>query len=313
MQAKFQILSLDGGGIKGLFSAFLLHKLEEDHGVSIASRFDMIVGTSTGGIIALALGLGKTPEEIVRLYSNLGGRVFPGPSWWRWLRGWIAMRYPATPLEAELKECFQDRLLGHSRKMLVIPSYDLGHREVRVFKTAHDERLKRDHRVPAWQVAMATSAAPTFFPAHREIEERRLVDGGVWANNPVMVGIVEAVSMLKIPLDAIRVLSIGTTAEMKHHADRLDRGGRLQWAAPVADVIMDAQSNGATGQASLLLGKERFMRINPAVPKNLFALDKPKPEKLKALASHVSMHASPMFKNMFLDHEAPEFTPVNQL
>lgn len=313
MQAKFRILSLDGGGIKGLFSAFLLQKLEEDHGVSIASRFDMVVGTSTGGIIALALGLEKSLEEIVKLYSNLGDRVFPGPSWWRWLRGWIAMRYPATPLEAELKECFQDRLLGHSKKMLVIPSYDLGHRAVRVFKTSHHAKVERDFKFPAWQVALATSAAPTFFPAHREIEERRLVDGGVWANNPVMVGIVEAVSVLKIPLDAIRVLSIGTTAEIKHHADRLDRGGLWQWKKAAAEVIMDAQSNGATGQASLLLGKERFMRINPAVPKNLFALDKPKPDKLKALASHVSMHASPMFKSMFLDHEAPEFTPINKL
>lgn len=312
MQEKFQILALDGGGIKGLFSAFLLQKLEEDHNISIASRFDMIVGTSTGGIIALALGLGKRPEEIVELYSKMGDQVFPGPKWWHWIRGLFAARYDSAPLESELKTCFGEQLLGHSEKMLVIPTYDLGHREVRVFKTAHHEKIKRDFKVPAWQVAMATSAAPTYFPAHRGIEERRLVDGGVWANNPAMLGIVEAVSALDMPLSAIRVLSIGTTAEVKHHSGRLDRGGQCQWAIPVADVIMDAQSSGTTGQAKLLL-KDHFLRINPTVPKDVFALDKPRADRLRALASHASMHHSQAIMEIFLDHEAPAFQPKNRL
>lgn len=313
MQDRFQILSLDGGGIKGLFSAYLLQKLEEDLQIDIASCFDLIIGTSTGGIIALALGMQKTPAQIVDLYSDLGTSIFPGPRWLGELRQYLAVRYSSKPLENELKKCFpEEQLLGHSKKRLVIPSYDLGQREVRVFKTAHDERFTRDYKVPAWQIAMATSAAPTYFQAFRSIEERRLIDGGVWANNPVIAGIVEAVGVLKIPLPSVRVLSIGTTAEVTYPPDKLDRGGFWQWKKGAA-VIMDAQSSGATGQAYLLLGKDRFKRINLSVPKDLFALDKPAPEKLRAAASHVSMHEAPDIKRIFLDHAAQPFTPKHQL
>lgn len=315
MHQRFQILSLDGGGIRGLFSAAILARWEENLGVPIADHFDLITGTSTGGIIALGLGLGLRPREIVQFYLNKGPRIFP--------RGWRApfrvgrhtlrAKFDNAALRSAIHECFGDKLLGHSRKRLVIPSFDLGRGEVRVFKTAHHAELATDFKFPAWKIAMATSAAPTYLPAFREIDHRRLIDGGVWANNPVVVGIVDTMSKIGVPLDSVHALSIGTTRELKYPPDRLDGGGLLAWARHASEVIMQGQSAGASGQAQLLLGRDRFLRINPMVPEGLFSLDYADPDKLLAAASHEALHAEPEFRRRFASHAAPEFIPAHSL
>jgi patatin-like phospholipase/acyl hydrolase len=129
---KFQILSLDGGGIRGLYSAAILAKWEEDLHCSIADHFDLIVGTSTGGIIALGLGLGLKPREIVQFYLTKGAQIFPN-GWipgYRGLRQYFANKFSAKPLEASLKDCFGDKVLGNSAKRLIVPSFDLGQTSV---------------------------------------------------------------------------------------------------------------------------------------------------------------------------------------
>jgi patatin-like phospholipase/acyl hydrolase len=189
---RFQILALDGGGIKGLFAAATLAAIEEDCGTAVADHFDLIAGTSTGGIIALALGMGKRPREIVDFYLSNGRRIFPQTFGLTWLRHWFRAKFSPDSLEAVLQECLGDRLFGQSQKRLVIPAYSLGEDDVYVFRTPHVEHLSRDYRVPAWKVAVATSSAPTYFPSCRHVDRLRLIDGGVWANNPTMVGIVEA-------------------------------------------------------------------------------------------------------------------------
>ena len=198
----FQILSLDGGGIRGIFSAALLAALEEDLGTSLTDHFDLIAGTSTGGIIALGLGLGLTPREIVEFYWSWGRKIFANQGNWRSVLHWFHRKYSSGPLEIALKHCFKDNLLGASKKRLVIPSYNIGEDDVYIFRTAHHERLRRDFKVPVWKVALATSAAPTFFPTFRGIDSLRLIDCGVWANNPTMVAIVEAYGTLGVSLDA---------------------------------------------------------------------------------------------------------------
>lgn len=312
---RFQILSLDGGGIKGLFSAAVLAKWEEDLGCEIASHFDLIVGTSTGGIIALGLGLGLRPREIVQFYLRQGSSIFPN-GWTtplRVARQFVASKFSPDPLGASLQDCFGEKLLGHSTKRLAIPSYDLGQGEVRVFKTAHHERLRRDFKLPAWKVALATSAAPTYFPAFRGIEERRLIDGGVWANNPLMLGIVEAMAVLGVPREKIHALSLGTTEPVKRRHDRLDKGGFWQWKTDAADVIMGSQSVAATGQATLLLGEDNLLRINAKVPDGVFSLDRLTADKLIAAASHQSLHTAPDVQRRFLSHTAPPFVPCHAL
>ena len=182
---RFQILSLDGGGIKGLFSAAILAAIEEDLNVNVTDHFDLIAGTSTGGIIAIGLGLGMKPREIVEFYLREGPRIFP--SWFgaKRLQHWISRKFSAEPLAEALRSCFKDKRFGDSRKRLVIPSFNLGDDDVYIFRTPHHEGLNRDFKVPAWKVALATSSAPTFFPCTREVDKVRLIDGGVWANNPI--------------------------------------------------------------------------------------------------------------------------------
>ncbi len=311
-----QILSLDGGGIRGLFSAAVLSKLEEDLGVTVIDHFDLIVGTSTGGIIAVALGMGLRPADIVEFYVRKGPEIFSRPS------GWIAKcwhsvkrlrksKYDNAALEIALRGVFGDHVLGDSQKRLVIVSYNLGRDEIRLFKTPHHPRLERDWRLPAWEVAMATAAAPTYFPAWRGIDDMRLIDGGVWANNPTMVGIVEAKSILGVALEQMQVLSLGTCDDVVSRPDVLDNGGLLTWCGGSIEVILRGQSVGTDNLAALLIGRERVSRIDPKVPQSLFSLDDTTSiDKLLAEAAHASMHFSPTFTEKFASHKGIKYTPL---
>ena len=306
---NFQILSLDGGGIKGLFSAAVLAHLQDDLNVKIVDHFDLITGTSTGGLIAIALSIGMSPKEIVRFYVDNGTKIFT-KSKASGIKKFFGSKYNSEGLEASIKECFENKKLFHCKKRLVIPSYNIGEDDVYLFKTPHHERLTRDWKVPLWKVAMATTAAPTYFPAFQGVDHMRLVDGGVWANNPTMVGIIEARSMLNIPTESIKVFNLGTTDEIKGRPKVLDNGGKWHWREEGVEVIMRGQSIGAYTQALHLLGKENILRVDPAVPYGLFELDKLSEPELLAKAAHVSRHSAPKFKEIFINHTASKFNPI---
>lgn len=182
---SLQVLALDGGGAKGLFTAYVLAQLEEDLGVVVADSFDLIAGTSAGGIIALALGAGLRPAEIVERYEALIEHVFPSHRrrWWRRPRQLFRPMYDADALREALTGVFGDLRVGDSRKRLIVPSWDVQRGGVHIFKTPHHDRLRRDWRTSMVDVANATAAAPLYFPAAR-VGGLRLIDGGVWANNP---------------------------------------------------------------------------------------------------------------------------------
>lgn len=309
---RFQILALDGGGLKGIFSAAVLAGLEQDLGRPILQHFDLVTGTSTGGIIALALGAGLSPHQIVDFYVDQRHQIFPNRFRHRSLRQLFAAKYSPGNLQAALRRVFGETLLGDSRVPLVIPTYNLGDDDVYLFKTPHAQRLKRDWWVPMWQVAMATSAAPTFLPAFcLPTDKVRLIDGAVWANNPAMVGVTEAVSLFKVPLDRIRVLSLGTTSAVTVRKRRLDRGGLAQWArrASVVDVLVRGQSTGANAQVAHLLGADHVLRLDPPVPPGLSRLDAVDADELIGKASHHSRKACPQFEAGFADHLAAPYHP----
>ncbi|QDV73721.1 CBASS cGAMP-activated phospholipase [Botrimarina mediterranea] len=314
-EGDFRILSLDGGGIRGLFAAAVLAHLEQDLQIQITDHFDLITGTSTGGIIAIGLGLGMRPKALVDFYTGHGPAIFPssGICLRRWLRFLYRTlwrhRYDSKPLESALRTAIGERLFGESTKRLVIPSYDLGHDQVRVFRTPHHSRLRRDWQFPAWKVAMATTAAPTYFPAWKGIEKTRLVDGGVWANNPTLVGLVEATSTLNVPWDAIRILSIGTCDDVTRHPDRLDSGGLIAWRTAGVNVAMRGQSVGTNNMVELLLGRDRVHRLDPRVPMGVFALDKCNTDEHLAIAARESLHFCPRFNEVFRPHIAKPYYP----
>lgn len=311
MSDRFQILSLDGGGIKGLFSAAVLAHLEDDLNTRIVDHFDLIVGTSTGGIIALGLGCGLSPRKLVDFYIGEGPRIF-AKGMLTFARQILRPKYSRAALETAIRKCVGEATLGDSKKRLIIPAYNIGKDDVYLFKTPHHERLTRDYKVPVWKVALATSAAPRYFPAFTDVDHVRLIDGGVWANNPMMVGIAEAVSLLEQPIQNIHVLSLGTTSDVVHRPRRLDSGGIWPWCSHGVDVILRGQSRGAVTQAVHLLGKERVMRLDPVVPPGLFSLDGLKLSDHLGQAAAESRHFSSAFKDRFMEHIAAEYTPFHR-
>lgn len=310
---RFQILSLDGGGIRGVFSAAILAAIEKDLNVNLTDHFDLIAGTSTGGIIAIALGLGLRPAEILEFYREYGPRIFGNSLRWRSVQWWLRRKYRPAVLESSLKAVFGDRLLGHSRKRLVIPSYNLGEDDVYIFRTPHAERLRRDLTVPAWQVALATSAAPTYFPACRAVEGMRLIDGGVWANNPALVAAVEAMGTLGVSLDRIRILSIGTYEGVARRPGVLDAGGAIPWAPRVADVLLRAGSTAVNNQVRFLIGKDDLTRVDPRVPAKDCTIDGiSQIDAMIARAMHYSRNVMPEIHTRFIDHIATPYNPCHQ-
>ena len=293
-----------------MFTAAVLAALEEDLKTDITDHFDLIVGTSTGGIIALGLGLGLRPFELVDFYATKGKKIFSKMYGGRSVLQWAFRKYPQSDLRSALQEVLEDKKLGDSTKRLVIPSYNLGDDDVYLFKTPHHERLRRDWKVPAWQVALATSAAPTYFPASRHIDHIRHIDGGIWANNPTMVGIIEAKDMLGVDLTNISVLNIGTSDPISRRPERLDWLGKLGWASTAPQLIMRSQSLGVYTQSIHLIGKENVVRLDPKVPDGLFDLDKAKRiVDLKAKAAYESRNFAPTFEREFLGHRAAPYTP----
>lgn len=308
---RFQILALDGGGAKALFTAHVLARLEHDLDVSIIDSFDLIAGTSAGGIVALALGAGLTPREIVAHYESLVEAVFPPARrrWWRRPRQITSPIYDADALRTALESILGENTLGNSTKRLVIPAWDVQRDSVHIFKTPHHERLIRDWRISMVDVALATSAAPTYFSA-AHVDGHRLIDGGVWANNPSVVAIAETVSMLGVPLRAIRVLNVGTMDELTAHPKHLDRGGWLNWARPIAPLILNASSRGGQGIAEHMIGPGNFTRFDARVPGGLYSLDSVDPNDVAGLAASVSRELSPVYTERFASHQATSYTPL---
>lgn len=285
--SSFRILALDGGGIKGAFTAGVLAALEKDTGKRCVEHFDLIAGTSTGGIIAIGLGLGLPAEEIADFYEQDGPAIFPSTGFTRRLtaviRHLFQPKHSHDVLRNALTKILGDRKLGESQTRLLIPAYDAIAGRIFLLKTAHHERFKYEYMAPAVDVALATAAAPTYFaaapfPTH---ENASYVDGGVWANSPTLAALVEAVHFLNVPLDQIDILSIGTTTSPFSIAKK-HRSGILGWNTGLLDVLMNAQQEAANAQAMLLTGHQ-FHRINHLAPQGTYTLDDARPEQVERL------------------------------
>lgn len=310
-----KILTIDGGGIKGVFPAAFLATVEDTIERNVGDYFDLIVGTSTGGIIALGLGLGLSAKELLAFYEEHGPTIFKGNRGLRWLRWLGTSKYSKTPLGNALKSCFGDKRLGDSKKRLVIPSLNLENGEVHIYKTAHHPRLEMDYKESAVDIAMATASAPTYFPTHRSIAGVPLIDGGLWANNPVGMAVVEAITLLDWPRDSLKVLSVGCTTEPLNVnlGRRIPLGGPY-WAFKLLDVFMHVQSHASLGTALLLAGHDNVVRIDKDVSKGKFDLDKTKEiDSLKGLGASEARYALPKLRKVFLGDHAEQFVPFHTL
>ena len=177
-----------------------------------------------------------------------------------WLNGPVLQH---EELEKALKRRFQDHLLVESMTRIVIPAFMMPKTEIAVFKTDHHKDFRNDHRTPMWQVARATSAAPTYLKGLEHKESGRVfIDGGMWANNPVMVALVDAVTAYDVSFDQIEVLSIGTGNEPFALRKSDVFQGAIAWRAALKAAMFLTTDN-ATAQAKLLLGPDRCPRIEP--------------------------------------------------
>jgi predicted acylesterase/phospholipase RssA len=267
----FRILCLDGGGIRGAFTASVLAKWERMTELRAAEYFDLIAGTSTGGILALGLGLGLEAEKIVEFYSRYGPEIFPMMNFRqrvsRWLRAIARTKFEASVLEEKLRIAYgqPDRYLRDIPQRMLITAYNTTSDNLHLFRTSHHPTVTGHDQLLAVTVARATSAAPTYFKAAKIGDESaayEAVDGGVWANSPVLAALSEAVGVLKVPLDRIDMLSVGTTDVPSIIGAPRIFTGQLGWARRAPSLLMKAQIQAALNQAKGLLGKDRFLRVD---------------------------------------------------
>jgi len=246
----FKILSIDGGGIKGLYSATILKEFEEKFNCQISDYFDMICGTSTGGLIALALALKIPAKDICDFYELEGPKIFPQSKSIPFFGITISRRfmmqmvrggkYSDKPLRKALEKIFKETKIGDSNNLLCIPSYTITEARTFVFKFDHKEgNLDRDNGAKMVDIALATSAAPTFFPMSEDpyYNNKQFIDGGVWANNPTLVGLLEALTYFvgkgkeynKLKILSISSLSItgGKPTGLKRNRSFLNWGNDL--------------------------------------------------------------------------------------
>lgn len=230
----FQILCLSGGGYLGLYSASVLAAIEEETRRPIAECFDLIAGTSVGGIIALGLAAGRSAREIRDAFLEHGAAIFsdnPPPSAFsepfQLVRSALKPKYDPNPLRRTVEDVVDPGMIvGDLSARVIIPAVNLTKGQPQVFKTPHHPSFKRDWRLPVVDVALATSAAPTYFPIH-QIGGEMFADGGLYANSPDQLALHEAQYFLKQPLANIRILSIGTTTANFSFSNRV--GLDLGW------------------------------------------------------------------------------------
>lgn len=247
-----QILSIDGGGYLGLATASFIEGVEHHFGCSLADRFQLFCGTSTGAIIALGLAAGKTGAELRQLYCDLGSRVLaPRRGWRARLSPWITPKYDTEPLREALTEVFGDATLADLRakgKVVVVTSFCLTTGQPRIFKTDHSPNLTRHDGYRIVDVALASAAAPAYFPLVRIRDPLHNVhetfcDGGVVTNQPALVAFAEAVSECAVRPRNIRLLSLSTPrANLAEREPIRTNRGLYHWGEGLANVFIDGSA-----------------------------------------------------------------------
>lgn len=325
-----RILCIDGGGIKGACPASFLSSLEADLPEPIGRYFDLIAGTSTGGILAIGLALGLKAEELFSLYETKGPDIFGQSGHSDRLAAWFsnaraALRHLTHPkhdlerLEAALRPILKEKRVGDAQTRLIVPAWDAGHNGVYIYKTAHHDRLSTDYKKPMLDAALATAAAPTYFKSHKSVDQVGLIDGGVWCNNPTGIAAVEAISLLGWQREDLRILSLGCIEETYALPDRLNVVNFV-FSPKLRSIglLMDGQSKGALGTAKLITdhphSREALFRYAAQTPKGLFALDDTsKIGKLAGLGASMAREAKPKLTPIFFHRPAEPFDPVHKL
>jgi len=264
---KLKILCIDGGGIRGVFAIAILKAMEDEYQQKISSHFDLIAGTSTGSIIAAAIALNTEMAALLEQYLKYGKKIF--------LReakvGLFKSVYSDRHLRRLLKKSFGEMELSEVSKPLLIPTVDLTHGKPYVHRSKGPSEMN-DVSIKLWDAVLSSCSAPVYFPPNNIGNKYLSIDGGLWANNPSLVSLTDALHYYHGSLESTNILSIGTGKQnIDFSIDDEKYWGIKQWlpfelpslkvTPKLIDLAMDISSESVSYHCRLLLG-ENFLRIN---------------------------------------------------
>lgn len=271
--ATYRIMSLDGGGIRGLITVILLQRLSLEQGLKDwLNHIDLVAGTSTGGLIALAIAKGLDLQVIRDLYEKKGRDVFDD-SWLDDLMDLgtvIGSEYNNKKLTTELRKIMGNTTLGQLQRHVLIPSFDLDNEEKDPQKRSWKPKLF--HNLPgqdnddgwlAYKVGLYTSAAPTYFPS-----VDGFIDGGVFANNPSLCALAQTQdsrNTSRPALSEVVLFSLGTGTSLTYITRKNLDWGYAQWVKPLISLMLDGVGGIADYQCKQILG-ESYFRLAPNFP-----------------------------------------------
>ena len=289
-----KILSIDGGGVRGIIPGMVIAEIESRTGKPVSELFDLISGTSAGGHLALALSLpaenGKprwSAAALADFYGPAYGKIFDSSRFKMLdvIKGLAHERYSSNGIEGVLEELFGEAMLSDALTEVLITAYEVERAEPHFF-TRHDARTdpRNDHFMRF--VARATSAAPTYFePAARLESPDKLtfIDGGVFANNPTMCAFAHAQS-LGFDEDDMTIVSLGTGAVSRSlQFEEVREWGLASWARPIIDISAHAGNHAIDWQMTHILRPENYFRLTPSLASGRTSLDDARPETISAL------------------------------
>ncbi len=271
---KCNVLALSGGGYRGLFTIRVLRKLEEALSKPISEHFDIITGTSIGGIIALGIAAGINLAEMEEIFVDQGNSIFPKPvknHTTRKMRAFFSPIHSADGLKKVLKELFTNKTMGELKQAhVIVPAANLTTGKPKMFKTPYSNELFLDSSLKVVDVALATSAAPVYFPMHKiEDLKTRFSDGGLVGNAPGLFGWLEAEEYFGVNRENISVLAVGTLGGAPNVSSKTDlEQGASFWLNPsnprLLNFLMSQQEYLSHFMLSRLL-KNRYEIIDTTI------------------------------------------------
>lgn len=261
---NFHILALDGGGTRGIYTAQLLAKVEQELGQPIRDCFDLIVGTSTGAIVAGAAVSKISMEDIVKLFDQEAPDIFQS----RWYRNQLLFsKYSQDTLAEVIARHIPSILLSDVEIPVLLTCSEIKTTELHVFRSYKGNRInshKQNLDISLRDAVVASCAAPTFF-SPKKVKELYLADGGLWANNPSLAALTEAKTHFEKDISQVKILSIGTGHSVSMYNERKGWGFLSGWGGTkLISYVMALQSQTSAFLTQQLLD-ENYLRINPVI------------------------------------------------
>jgi len=298
----YRILSIDGGGVRGIISAIWLAKLEAQLNGPLYKHFDLIAGSSTGSFIACAIASGASAESMVELYRQHSRTVFPpvGNRAWDTAKRIFTLRpsgprYSDAGLQSVLQNLFGETLFSELKVPTMVTTYNLLNRRILMLKSwreAHQD-------LPVWAVCKASASAPTYFPAHVMrigVADLPLADGALVAGNPATAALAEALRYNReqqtgIGIENLIMASFGSGQSTRHISiTDSQRWGPWEWSRPIADILLDGSSQAGSYVCKQLLQPDAYFRLQTRLNGALDDIDAATTENINALASVAQNH-----------------------